>query len=175
MQDRSTILGQAIDAYLQGRTQQEDHAIHLLFSANRWEAADQITASIEAGTTVVIDRYYYSGIVFSVAKNRPDLTLQWARQPEVGLPRPDLCLFLDIVPDVAASRGGYGNEKYETSSMQKRVRELFMDLLQGEDGEDVRIIDAGRSAEDVEKDVVKLVDETMTGKVLQTQLRTISP
>jgi len=28
-----------IDSYLKGHDTQEDHVIHLLFSANRWEAA----------------------------------------------------------------------------------------------------------------------------------------
>lgn len=27
-----------INSYLSGQSEQEDHAIHLLFSANRWEA-----------------------------------------------------------------------------------------------------------------------------------------
>lgn len=37
--DRSTPTGQLIDQYLRGQIQLEDHAVHLLFSANRWEAA----------------------------------------------------------------------------------------------------------------------------------------
>lgn len=37
--DRSTPIGQMIDSYLKSQTPIEDHAIHLLFSANRWEAA----------------------------------------------------------------------------------------------------------------------------------------
>lgn len=37
--DRSTPIGQMIDGYLKGQIEQEDHVIHLLFSANRWEAA----------------------------------------------------------------------------------------------------------------------------------------
>jgi len=37
--DRTTPIGQMIDTYLRGQSQQEDHVIHLLFSANRWEAA----------------------------------------------------------------------------------------------------------------------------------------
>jgi dTMP kinase len=28
-----------INSYLSGQSEQEDHVIHLLFSANRWEAA----------------------------------------------------------------------------------------------------------------------------------------
>jgi dTMP kinase len=33
------------------------------------EAAERIKAEIASGTTVVIDRYYYSGIVYSAAKD----------------------------------------------------------------------------------------------------------
>jgi dTMP kinase len=36
--DRTTPIGKMIDAYLKGASEIEDHAIHLLFSANRWEA-----------------------------------------------------------------------------------------------------------------------------------------
>lgn len=39
MQDRTTPIGQMINSYLTGGTDTEDHVIHLLFSANRWEAA----------------------------------------------------------------------------------------------------------------------------------------
>jgi len=35
--ERSTPIGQIIDHYLQQRMELEDHSIHLLFSANRWE------------------------------------------------------------------------------------------------------------------------------------------
>jgi len=37
--DRSTPIGQMINNYLTGESEQEDHVIHLLFSANRWELA----------------------------------------------------------------------------------------------------------------------------------------
>jgi dTMP kinase len=36
--DRSTPIGQMIDAYLKSAVEMDDHVIHLLFSANRWEA-----------------------------------------------------------------------------------------------------------------------------------------
>lgn len=35
--DRSTAIGKTIDSYLQGKSEIDDHAIHLMFSANRWE------------------------------------------------------------------------------------------------------------------------------------------
>lgn len=37
--DRTTPIGQMIDGYLKSSLEMDDHAIHLLFSANRWEAA----------------------------------------------------------------------------------------------------------------------------------------
>ncbi|KAI9828376.1 MAG: Thymidylate kinase [Thelocarpon impressellum] len=149
-----------IDQYLKGEAQQEDHVIHLLFSANRWEAAAQIKADIAAGLTVVIDRYYYSGCVYSAAKDVPGLDLRWARWPEVGLPRPDLCLFLDISADAAARRSGFGGERYENVSMQARVRELFQEL-RGTYDEDFHVIDAGQDSEAVEKEVLDAVLRTM--------------
>lgn len=90
-----------------------------------------ITALLNAGITVLCDRYYYSGIVYSAAKQNPTLSLAWARAPEVGLPRPDLVLFLDLDEEQARARGGWGGEAYEKAEMQKRVRELFWGLSLG--------------------------------------------
>lgn len=39
MADRSTPIGQMIDNYLKSQVEMDDHVIHLLFAANRWEAA----------------------------------------------------------------------------------------------------------------------------------------
>jgi dTMP kinase len=103
----------------------------------------------------VIDRYYYSGCVYSAAKDNPTLPLTWARHPEVGLPRPDVCLFLDIAPEEAAKRGGFGAEKYENKKMQDRVRELFGELQQSPEKADFCRIDAGKSVQEVEEAIWK--------------------
>ncbi|KAI0606531.1 Thymidylate kinase [Pyrenophora tritici-repentis] len=71
------------------------------------------------------------------------MSLEWCRNPELGLPRPDLCIFLDISAEDAAKRGGYGAEKYEKKDMQDRVRVLFETLMQRKEGEDFVRIDAG--------------------------------
>lgn len=130
-------------------------------------------ADIEAGVTVIIDRYYYSGIVYSAAKDHADLDLQWAREPDVGLPRPDLCLFLDIAPEIAMQRGGFGSEKYETTRMQLRVRELFHELLEGLDGEDMVLVDASRSLDDVQQNLRTRLEQLYQSRKLQQPLRKI--
>lgn len=175
--DRTTVIGGMINSYLSGASQQEDHAIHLLFSANRWEAAGSIRQHIEAGTTVVVDRYYYSGCVYSAAKQNPTMDLAWCRHPEIGLPRPDLCLFLDISAEDAAKRGGYGTERYEKQEMQDRVRELFKELKTHQDeGEDIVVVDSGGSVEEVEKAIHGVVSQRLGGVEAQsTSLRVIQP
>ncbi|KAK4542249.1 hypothetical protein LTR36_006902 [Oleoguttula mirabilis] len=156
--DRTTPIGKMISSYLSGQTQQEDHVIHLLFTANRWEVAKSIEKFVEEGTTVVVDRYYYSGCVYTAAKGVPGLDLEWCRQPEVGLPRPDVCIFLDIAAEEAAKRGGYGAERYEKQEMQNRVRELFAELRRhGDEGDDIVVVDAGRSVEEVDGSIQEAV------------------
>ncbi|KAI4170032.1 MAG: hypothetical protein LQ343_005281 [Gyalolechia ehrenbergii] len=161
---RSTPIGQSIDAYLRGESHQEDHAIHLLFSANRWEAARQIKEDIGNGITIIIDRYYYSGIVYSVAKERQDLSLDWATQPDVGLPKPDLCIFLDLSPGDAATRGGFGTERYETNEMQKRVRALFKELLKAPKNNEMVSVDASQPVQEVHETMLQLANKMFHGK-----------
>jgi dTMP kinase len=95
--------------------------------------------------------------VYSAAKDNPSLSLKWARHPEVGLPRPDVCIFLDISAARAAERGGFGEEKYESRRMQDRVRELFGDIRSGKDGADFFTIEAGGTLEEVEEQVLRVV------------------
>lgn len=164
-----------IDGYLRGQSHLDDHAVHLLFSANRWEAADSIRRQIVAGSTVVIDRYSYSGAVYSAAKGNPNLSLDWAWQMEVGLPRPDICLFLNVSPEEAAKRGGFGSERYETDSMQARVRHLFDSLLALPHNDEICVIDAGRSMDLVSRDILEPVLECIKNVDAIGPLRKFGP
>jgi dTMP kinase len=156
--DRTTGTGKLIDAYLNGSSDLDDRAIHLLFSANRWEAARALEAQLAAGTTVLCDRYAFSGVAFSAAKG---LSLAWCRAPDVGLPAPDLTLFLDLAPEAAATRGGYGEERYEKEALQARVRTLFQSL--GGETRGWVTIDAGQDREAVTREVWKHVEPLAQG------------
>ncbi|KAL3478410.1 P-loop containing nucleoside triphosphate hydrolase protein [Aspergillus californicus] len=160
--DRTTSTGMLIDSYLRGQSQSEDHAIHLLFSTNRWECAHSIETDIANGINVIIDRYSYSGAVYSAAKGNPSLSLEWAWAPEIGLPQPDLCLFLRISPEEAAKRGGFGAERYENETMQTRVRGLFETVFDRQRQGNIQKVDAGRSFEEVSQDLSKIVNECIT-------------
>ncbi|KAF4611258.1 hypothetical protein D9613_006594 [Agrocybe pediades] len=159
--DRTTTIGQMIDSYLRSASELDDRAVHLLFSANRWELASMIEKSLIAGTPVVCDRYAFSGITFSGSKvnseGEPLLPFEWCRSPDIGLPAPDIVFFFDITPEKAKERGGYGEERYEKEEMQLRVRDSFHRIGR-EMGTTWVTIDAGRERDQVEQDVWKLVE-----------------
>ena len=100
-----------IDAYLKSKADLDDRAIHLLFSANRWEKKAELLSLLNKGTTVVVDRYAFSGVAFSGSKDK--LSLEWCRNSDRGLPKPDAVIFLDISVEDASKRGEFGAERYE--------------------------------------------------------------
>lgn len=104
--DRTTSVGTLINSYLQSSQNLDDRAIHLLFSANRWEAVPTLKENLAAGTTLICDRYAHSGVAFSSAKES-DLTVDWCKGPDIGLPSPDAVIFLNLSQDEAEQRGGY--------------------------------------------------------------------
>lgn len=55
-------------------------------------------------------------------------SLEWCRNPDVGLPKPDLVMFLQLNPSEAANRGEFGTERYETSAFQRKVNRRFEEL-----------------------------------------------
>lgn len=131
--DRTTETGKMIDAYLKSHSGGSDQMIHLMFSANRWESANALMDILNRGEAVVLDRYFYSGIAFSAAKDVAGMDISWCKHPDVGLPLPDLTLFLDVSEDIQQQRGGYGAERYEKVEFQKKVRSVFYRLREGAD------------------------------------------
>ncbi|KAM0754060.1 Deoxythymidylate kinase, partial [Meredithblackwellia eburnea MCA 4105] len=161
--DRTTTTGGMINSYLLSKTELDDRAIHLLFSANRWERANEILKDLHEGKTVICDRYAFSGIAFSAIK--PGLSYHWCLSPDIGLPAPDLVLFLDLSPTAAAQRGGYGSERYETSEVQLAVREVFdrigKDFASEDQGGRWEKVDASGTMEEVGEVVRSKVEEVV--------------
>jgi dTMP kinase len=157
--DRTTPIGKMIDSYLRSQSDLDDRAIHLLFSANRWELASSIVNDLNKGTTLICDRYAFSGIAFSAAKSLP---YEWCRAPDISLPAPDLVLFLDISPDVAQLRGGYGEERYEKKEVQMKVWSVFQRIEKEMEGR-WRTVDASGDLGSVGDEIWKYVEEMKDG------------
>lgn len=77
--------------------------VALLFAEDRHGALPQIRSTLEAGGTVLLDRYVYSNIAYQCSKlsseSEAEELRQWILSTEFGdfgLPRPDLNIFLDV-------------------------------------------------------------------------------
>ncbi|XP_069831417.1 thymidylate kinase [Dendropsophus ebraccatus] len=151
--ERTTEIGRVVGSYLEKKSNMEDHTVHLLFSANRWEHVPLMKEKLRSGVTLVVDRYAFSGVAFTSSKE--NLSLHWCKQPDVGLPKPDLVLFLNITPEAASKRGDYGNERYETSDFQKKVQQRYAELMEDK-SVNWKIVDAAQSMEDVHNAIKQL-------------------
>jgi len=179
--DRTTSVGQLINGYLTSGQDLDDRAVHLLFSANRWEAAPKLAQELADGNTVVCDRYAYSGVAFSSAKTSEDrhghgqsssgsgsggedLSIDWCKAPDMGLPAPDTVIFLDLSQEESEKRGGYGGERYEKRDLQMRVRQRFGELQAKDEEEKIvpwHIVNAAQSIDEVQADINKIVEDTI--------------
>ena len=89
---------------------------------------------------------------YSAAK--PELSIEWCKNPDSGLPRPDVVYFLDVSPEEAEKRGGFGNEVYEKRDFQARVRRNYDELKD----DNWNVVDTdGKSLDEVYKELKGLV------------------
>ncbi|XP_069325368.1 thymidylate kinase isoform X1 [Eulemur rufifrons] len=194
--ERSTEIGKLLSSYLEKKSEVEDHSVHLLFSANRWEQGSFITLAgvqwcqpssqqpqtpglqqpscpsllsscdnrplikekLSQGVTLVVDRYAFSGVAFTGAKE--NFSLDWCKQPDVGLPKPDLVLFLQLRLADAARRGEFGQERYEDRAFQERALHCFQQLM-GDETVNWKIVDASKSIEDVHEEILALSEDAI--------------
>lgn len=144
---RETHVGKLINAYLTDASVDiDDHALHLLFQANRWELKLHIEELLASGTSVVLDRYFYSGLAYTLAKKTIN-DVAWLYSGEIGLPQPDLTIFLSLSMDAIRARAGFGDERYENVDFQAQVKEKFLDVLRF--GKNVSVLEVEDDSIDV--------------------------
>ena len=151
--DRTTPIGNLINQYLKNELNFPPQAIHLLYTANRWELASHIEELLNSGTSIVCDRYWFSGTAYSVANG--GLSIDWCRAPENGIPVPDLVLLIDIDPKILLERKGFGEERYEKLEFQRKVNETFHTLKD----ENWAVIDGSKPLDEVSRDIDEKIRE----------------
>jgi dTMP kinase len=87
------------------------------------------------------------------------LSWSWCKSPDIGLPSPDLTIFLSLSPETAKSRSGFGNERYETPEIQGKVREVFGKMGQECEEGVWREVSAEGGVEEVEERVRHEVEQ----------------
>lgn len=154
----STPLGEAVRELLLNR---HDLLIHrrsemLLYMAARAQLVEEvIRPALEAGKTVVSDRYLLANVVYQGHAGGLDVDTLW-RVGDVATDRltPDLTIVLDLPSEAAAFRltGQLDRMEKQGAAFHARVRQGYLDEA-ARQGERIAVIDAGRSVEEVAAEI----------------------
>lgn len=151
---------------LGGLTKRSPSELAALFLADRISHCAVIKKMLGSGRTVICDRYYYS----SFAYQGMDTDLRWVMDSNLNCPdiiKPDMCLFLDVPPEVCDHRieaGRASREIYEAPEAIKKIRAKYMDVFSLLPDHNIRLINAARSAQDVASDVYEAVAQVIKSK-----------
>ena len=114
---------------------------------------------LKDGTTIVMDRYAYSGAAFTMAKKLEGLDIKWCKAIEAGkLPAPDILFYMTLPISSTCTRPGFGEEKYEKHEMQESVRQAFEELMIGEKW---TMINADRPQEEIAQEIFPIAMEAV--------------
>jgi len=151
-------IGKLLRSYLKGERITDHRAIAPLFAADR---LDHITAEggildlLSKGNTVLCDRYYLSSYAYQGLNCDIDWVIEVNRKAR-ELARPDLHIFLDLPCEISMERVKNRGETeiFEQLEQQKRIRDNFYMLFEKlKDEENILIIDASRSPEEIAKEI----------------------
>ncbi len=103
----------------------------LIMAADRYNHIEcLVKPALQAGTIVVMDRYYYSSLAYQGAHG---VSLEWIRTLNNFALRPDLAIYLDVPEEVGLQRKKRSTTRipYLESSKDfvRRVREIYLDLV----------------------------------------------
>jgi dTMP kinase len=150
--DYSTPVGKEIRQFLDGKRDYPDEVKMMLLSANRWERKDEIKKIVGKGTTVIMNRYYQSNLVYGVSKG---LKLDWLLSLDMGMPKADLVIVIDIKPKTLVSRSKNVVDTFEKDiELIRRVKKNYRILAKKFNW---RLVEGEKSVDEVHQQVLKIV------------------
>ena len=150
--DYSTPVGKEIKQFLDGKRNYPDEVKMMLLSANRWEKKDEIEKMVSKGTTVIMNRYYQSNLVYGISKG---LKLDWLLSLDKGMPKADLVIVIDIRPMTLASRSKNVVDTFEKDlELIRRVKKNYRILANRFNW---RTVEGEKSVDEVHGQVLRIV------------------
>ena len=155
--DYTTPIGKEIKQFLDGKRVYSDQVKMMLLSANRWEKKTEIDSVIAKGTTIIMNRYYQSNLVYGVSKG---LELDWLVWLDEGLPKADLVIVIDIKTDtlVTRSKNSVIDTFEKDLQLIRKVKKSYRVLAKKFKW---YVIDGEKSVDDVHSQVLRIVRNTV--------------
>lgn len=164
MEPTDSPVGSLIHQIMTGRVKADPKVIAALFVADRLDHllndVNGISQKIDEGTTVIMDRYYFSSYAYQSVDAPMDWVIQ-ANEQSSAILRPTVNIFIDIDPDTALERiakSRFQRELFEEKSRLTIVRQKYIeafDKLQGV--EQVAVVDGNGSPKEIAADVWDIV------------------
>ncbi|MDH3855645.1 MAG: dTMP kinase [Nitrosopumilus sp.] len=148
--DYTTPIGKEIRKYLDGKRKFPPQVIHCLLAANRWEKLDEILAAQEKNSVLIMNRYYHSNLIYGLANG---MKQKWLENLDVGLPKADLVILLDVTQKESFHRQKTNRDKFEKNEeFLRKISKIYRTTAKKKHW---KIIDASNSREKVHEEILR--------------------
>lgn len=159
--------GKAIRRVLSGAEKKSECQIAAMFVLDRIAHNIDEEVGIEVltakGIDVISDRYYYSSLAYQGSAT----DYEWVKKMNLGSPeirRPDLCIYLDLLPEQSLERISKGRESveiYENLEKLTSVRNKFLSVIEDlcGDGESIYVVNANRAPDEIADEIFAIVSK----------------
>jgi dTMP kinase len=150
----------------------------LLYMAARAQlVAENIRPALDAGYTIVCDRFLLANVVYQGSAGGLDVEALWqvGKIATAGC-LPDVTIVLDIDPAIAASRIQRGQDRLEKRGIEyfKKVRDGFLAQLPCCPGR-TAIVDANQDIQTIHQDILAIVKKEIESRDSRSSPRAPSP
>jgi dTMP kinase len=153
-------IGHIIKDIFKHKMEADHRTIAALYAADRLDhltnKTDGILKKMEEGYTVITDRYYFS----SYAYHGTHMDINWviaANSLSADLLRPDLNIYIDIMPEESMKRLNKGRdsiELYESLENLRLVKEKYFEAFEIlREKENVSVVNGNRPAKETADDI----------------------
>ena len=155
--DYTTPVGKEIRKYLDGKRKFPPQVIHCLLAANRWEKLDEILAAQEKNSVLIMNRYYHSNLIYGLANG---MKQKWLENLDVGLPKADLVILLDVTQKDSFSRSPRNEkgkimkrDKFEKNKQfSSKISQIYRTTAKKKHW---KIIDASKPKEEIHEEILR--------------------
>ncbi|MBQ8344956.1 MAG: dTMP kinase [Clostridia bacterium] len=156
--------GKALRRALSGADPKSECQMATMFVADRIAhnlGEDGIARRLERGEIVLCDRYYYSTLAYQGLST----DYGWVKAMNLSCPeitRPDLCIYLDLLPAESLRRitaGRNSTEIYENEETLTGVRNRFLEVIEDlqREGEHIAVLHAAVTIEELAEKILTVV------------------
>jgi len=148
--DYNTPIGKEIKQYLDGKRKFPPQVIHCLLAANRWEKLNQILAAQEKNSVLIMNRYYHSNLIYGIANG---MKQKWLENLDVGLPKADLVILLDVTQKESFRRQKTHRDKFEKNEeFLRKISKIYRTIAKKKRW---KIIDASKPKQEIHEEILK--------------------